>query len=167
MLDSDIHSVDHTVKLGDSRDSELLPLLADGNHQVSWIITSPPYYGLDTYLADQWLRSWLLGGDARVNYSRGGQISHRDPQAFAQDLRHVWTNAAAIARPGARLIVRFGGINERRHVRPLALLEESLRETPWQTQTIIPAGSATRGKRQADTFFANQHKAIEEHDVWA
>lgn len=160
-------AIDHTVKLGDSRELGPLRSLVDANHRISWIITSPPYYGLDTYLADQWLRSWFLGADGRVDYSRGGQISHRDPQSFAQDLRDVWTNLAAIAKPRARLVIRFGGINERRHVKPLALLKESLQRTAWQTQTIIPAGSASRGRRQAQTFFADQQKAIEEHDLWA
>ena len=160
-------TVEHDIRLGDSRELELLRRLAGGNHHVSWIITSPPYYGLDTYLADQWLRSWFLGGDTQVNYSRSGQISHRDPQSFVQNLRDVWTNLAAIAKPGARLVVRFGGINERRHVDPLALLKELLQGTAWRSQTIIPAGSASHGRRQAQTFFADRQKAIEEHDVWA
>jgi hypothetical protein len=160
-------AVAHTVKLGDSREPRLMHCLADSDRHVSWIITSPPYYGLDTYLADQWLRFWFLGGEPRVNYSRGGQISHNGPEAFIQDLRAVWSNLAAIARPDARLVIRFGGINERRHVKPLALLKESLHHTPWRTKTIIPAGSASRGRRQAETFFADQQKAIEEHDLWA
>ena len=29
------------------------------------VITSPPYYGMRTYIQDQWLRHWFLGGRGR------------------------------------------------------------------------------------------------------
>jgi hypothetical protein len=74
------------------------------------IITSPPYYGLDTYLADQWIRSWFLGGPPEVDYSRGTQINHGSWEKFAGDLRFVRKNVAEYACPDARLIIRFGGI---------------------------------------------------------
>ena len=39
--------------------------------QAKLIVTSPPYYGLRTYVSDQWLRNWFLGGADRVDYSLG------------------------------------------------------------------------------------------------
>jgi hypothetical protein len=104
--------------------------LADA--KVSIIITSPPHYGLDTYPADQWLRAWFLGEDLSVNYSRAGQINHGSPAVFAEDLRTVWKVLAGVSEPNALLVVRFGGINERRYVDPLSLLKDSLTDTPWQ-----------------------------------
>jgi hypothetical protein len=154
------------VVRGDSRDPFLLCSLL-GRRRVGWVITSPPYYGLDTYLADQWLRSWLLGAQPIVDYDRGHQVLHRSPKKFANDLRTVWNNAAKVAKLGARLVVRFGGINERRYVDPLALIKDSLKQTPWRVMTAVPAGNASAGRRQAAAFSSERSRAIQEYDLWA
>ena len=106
-----------------------------------WIITSPPYYGLRTYVADQWLRAWFLGGPSYVDYSYGRQLSHRGLDRFIGDLRRVWENLAVVAAKGAKLIVRFGAINDR-VVDPGEMLKLSLKGTAWQLATIVPAGAA-------------------------
>ena len=149
--------------LGDSRSPATFTRLED--QQFAWVITSPPYYGMRTYRPDQWLRLWLLGGPADVDYSTGPQITHNTPQRFIHELHQVWNNCAAVSRPGARLIVRFGGLPNCR-LDPAELLRESLSETVWRTQTRCDAGPAPAGHRQADHFGARSTPR-REFDLWA
>jgi len=150
------------VVRGDSRKPELF----GGKRQFDWVITSPPYYGMRTYIPDQWLRNWFLGGPARVDYTNANQLQHTSPARFVAGLRKVWTNAAAVCRKGARLVVRFGGINDRRQD-PLTLLKRSLDDTPWRCQTARAAGNADTGRRQARQFTTRARPAIREYDVYA
>jgi hypothetical protein len=119
-----------------------------------------------TYVADQWLRFWFLGGPSDVDYSHGTQVEHRSPEAFSGDLRTVWRNAASACEDGARLVVRFGGIADRA-AEPLDILKASLRGSGWNILTLRSAGTANAGKRQADTFLRRSSKARTEYDVWA
>ena len=136
-----------------------------GEARVGWIVTSPPYYGLRTYLPDQWLRHWFTGGPPQVVYSAQGQLSHATPEAFARDLRRVWCNIEHIAKPGARMIIRFGGIADRR-AEPLGLLRSSLEGTRWRIETIRCAGTPAAGRRQALHFSVARNSARAEHDIW-
>jgi hypothetical protein len=133
--------------------------------QVSWIVTSPPYYGMRTYIPDQWLRWWFLGGPDTVDYSNGFQLAHTSQAAFSDGLCQVWTNCAGVAKRGCRLVVRFGAINDRK-VDPCRLIKESFEDSPWRLLTLRNAGSASEGKRQADTFVSSADP-IPEYDVWA
>jgi hypothetical protein len=133
---------------------------------TEWVVCSPPYYGLRTYLPDQWLRLWFLGGPSTPEYSARGQLDHGSPQRFAGELRTVWRAAAAVAAPGARLCVRFGGINDRK-ISPRAIIRDSLRDSGWRIQTVHGAASALRGKRQADHFRAGRATPVDEFDLWA
>jgi hypothetical protein len=151
------------VLQADSRDPDSFVGLGKS---VSWVITSPPYYGLRTYVPDQWLRNWFLGGPSTVDYSSINQIQHVSPQAFANQLASVWNNVASICSPGAKLIIRFGGITDRK-AEPLLIVRESLHGTPWRIQTIRPAGSAAVGRRQSLHFGGSENVARREHDVWA
>ena len=153
------------VMRADSRLPETFTHLAAGK-PVNWVITSPPYYGMRTYLPDQWLRSWLLGGPDSVEYSMAGQLTHASPESMTAQLRQVWRNAGAHAAPGARLIARFGGINDRK-ADPLTIITHSLAETGWEITGIEPAGAASAGRRQAAHFGRAKQSAIEEHDIWA
>jgi hypothetical protein len=120
-----------------------------------------------TYLPDQWLRSWFLGGSSEVNYSNEGQLSHASPEAFATQLRAVWQNVGSICASEARLVIRFGAIHDRK-VDAMTLITRSLQDSNWTITETQPAGSATRGKRQAQHFFqTEQQEAIEEYDIWA
>ena len=150
---------------GDSREKRLYTRLCSHN-RVRWVITSPPYYGLNTYIPDQWLRMWFLGGPPHVEYSMKDQLSHASPETFASQLRQVWHNAGSVCLPGAQLVIRFGGINDRR-ADALAILRQSLFETPWEVKTIKPAGSAAAGRRQALHFSHTSQAARDEHDLWA
>lgn len=162
---SELPIPENSVAMADSRDKEAF---ADalGKQKISTVITSPPYFGLDTYLADQWIRSWFLGAPPHVDYSRKNQISHSSWDQFANDLRFVWKNVARHALPDARMVVRFGGINERDHVSPKVVLKESLRGGPWRLVTARPAGSAASGKQQARAFLRSEKEAIPEYDFY-
>lgn len=149
---------------GDSRKNVFAR--ATRGQKADWIITSPPYYGLRTYLPDQWLRHWFLGGPAKVEYSAEGQILHSSPKAFASDLRRVWRNVGKISAPDAQLVVRFGGINDRK-ADPISIINVSLEGSGFELQTITPAGSASSGQRQALHFSRPSDDARQEHDIWA
>ena len=153
-----------TVRLSDSRTQEWLQD-RESDEPYDWVITSPPYYGMRTYVPDQWLRHWFVGGSPHVAYSSEQQIIHSSPDAFAADLRAVWNNVAAVTRPTARLVVRFGGISDRR-AEPMQLLKESFRGTAWRMTTAKHAGSAHAGRRQADSFLRRRTKPTTEYDVW-
>jgi hypothetical protein len=150
------------VTLGDSRN----PSAFAARGRFRWVITSPPYYGLRTYLQDQWLRNWFLGGSDTVSYSTLGQLSHLSAEAFATQLRQVWVNATTACLDGAQLVIRFGGISDR-NVDSRELLAHSLSGTDWRLTTINNAGHARLGKRQADAFLSSSPRPRMEHDFWA
>jgi hypothetical protein len=149
------------IILGDSR------TLALGRYgKFDWVITSPPYYGMRTYIPDQWIRHWLVGGPAETAYSAEGQLAHRSPDAFSDELKQVWRRASGVANEGASLVIRFGGINDRT-ANPLSIIKSSLADTPWRIKTIKSAGSASAGRRQALAFAPEQHEPKSEYDIWA
>jgi hypothetical protein len=119
-----------------------------------------------TYIPDQWLRNWFLGGASEVEYSNDFQLAHGSPGVFAEQLRSVWRNLATVVTPDARLIVRFGGITDRKAI-PLEILRNSFDGSPWVLTTVRPAGSADSGKRQAIHFGTTQNAPKTEHDAWA
>ncbi|MBX6361864.1 MAG: DNA modification methylase [Acidobacterium ailaaui] len=153
-----------SVRLGDSRN--LLALQPESSEvRFNWVITSPPYYGMCTYIPDQWLRSWFLGGMDTVEYVARDQLTHSSPEAFAADLRRVWQNVEQVCADDARMIIRFGGISARR-ADPLGIIKSSFGGTNWRITTIREAGSAREGRRQADAFLRTRSKPVTEYDVW-
>ena len=157
--------VDHRVRRGDARSLSFVRTIC-GDQKPTLIITSPPYYGLRTYVADQWLRNWFLGGPAHVDYGYGIQLSHRSLEQFIADLRKVWRNAAEVSDRRARLVFRFGAINDR-VLDPRDVIIQSVKDTPWQLKTVVNAGTARLGKRQSDTFVHGAGAPIVELDAWA
>lgn len=154
-----------TVRLADSRHPESLQP-ASPDVRFDWVITSPPYYGMRTYIPDQWLRNWFLGGPDVVDYAHCNQIVHKSPEDFAADLRQVWRNTGAVCAKSAKLIVRFGGITDRR-ANPIDLITNSFTDSGWRILTIREAGSALAGKRQANAFLRSETKPMNEYDFWA
>ncbi|RMF18303.1 MAG: DNA modification methylase [Alphaproteobacteria bacterium] len=152
---------------GDSRQRSTLEEAREVIGKFDWIITSPPYYGLRTYLPDQWIRNWFLGGPASVDYSSRGQISHSGRDRFVDELRKVWANAGAHCKPGATLVIRFGSIGDRLVEDPAQLVSDSLEGTAWVRSDVRDAANAARGKRQADTFHRRRSAPLDEVDVWA
>jgi hypothetical protein len=155
-------SVRSQIELGDSRETTLW----DGK-RIRWIITSPPYYGMRTYVPDQWLRNWFMGGPAEVEYSPpADELSHESPNQFAKGLRKVWRGLVPHCHPDAKLVIRFGGIRDR-DLDTVELLKSSIRDSGWGLTTIVPAGSADSGKRQSKQFLKNDTKPKAEHDYYA
>lgn len=154
------------VAVGDSREFDFLKL----GGPYRWVVTSPPYFGMRSYVPDQWLRWWFLGGPPMVDYRYERQIGKGSFESFALNLRQVWKNVAQACKPGGFLVVRFGVLpSARRREDPEALLCETLRETPWKVLEVRPAGSAEKGKRQARQFFDKRsvRKAAIEVDLIA
>jgi hypothetical protein len=152
------------VFLGDSR--------TIGNvseEKFDWVITSPPYYGMTTYIQDQWLRIWFLGGGEDVEYSTRSQLKHYSENSFIKDLSKVWTNTASKCNNGARLAVRFGAIPSKADTSPSDMFKKSLAlsNSGWKLQTIVRAGISPNSKRQANQFFSKTSNYIEEIDAFA
>lgn len=153
------------VRLADSRtDGALRPEAPET--RFDWVITSPPYYGMRTYIPDQWLRNWFAGGPDTVDYTNRDQVVHSSPEDFATDLRQVWRNVENVCADDAKMVIRFGGIMDRR-ANPLDLIKSSLGGSGWRITTIRDAGSATQGKRQADAFLRTKTTPMAEYDIWA
>ena len=153
------------IILGDSRESSTFGRIKARGH-IKWVVTSPPYYGMCTYIPDQWLRNWFIGGPAAVDYSNEGQVQHSSPETFTSQLRRTWVRTGAVATPGARMVVRFGAINDRK-VNAAELLKSSLKDTGWSVLTIRNAGTASRGRRQASHFGRDANQPLDEYDVWS
>ncbi|WP_406698652.1 DNA methyltransferase [Singulisphaera sp. Ch08] len=124
-------------------------------------ITSPPYYGMRTYVQDQWLRMWFLGGEDEVDYENQNQLCHSGHERFIKDLAKVWANIGKRAQDEAHLYVRFGSIPS---VKSDAkkLLNASLEEAGyWKVVSVRNAQTSHSGKRQADYMGRDSDPAIE------
>ncbi len=154
-----------TIIYGDSREESTYSN-SSFEKKISWVITSPPYYGMQTYIPDQWLRAWFLGGPATVDYSISGQLSHASSDIFASHLRRVWLNTGKFCVPQAKLVIRFGSLNGKK-VDSLSLLRYSLADSGWTITKIESAGFSSEGRRQALHFSHSSKEAMEEHDIWA
>jgi hypothetical protein len=159
-----LSSITGVVKLADSRDSAALHPESAGA-RFDWVITSPPYYGMRTYIPDQWMRNWFAGGPDVVDYTNRNQVSHSSLENFAADLKQVWRNVANVCNDTAKMVIRFGSISGR-HVDPLDIIKSSLVGTGWRVTKVYQAGTAMQGKRQANTFLRNKTKAMVEYDIW-
>lgn len=146
---------------GDSQDNDTF-INVDQN--FSTVITSPPYYGMNTYVQDQWLRNWFLGGTEEVDYSKGVQLIHSSAHSFVESLAKVWNNMASTKSDTLRMFVRFGAIPST-NVDSCELMKISLEESnaQWKIISIRNADTAHSGKRQA-TQMRSQSKALVEYD---
>lgn len=146
---------------GDAQSEELFRSLGTA---PSIVITSPPYYGMRTYVQDQWLRNWFLGGPDCIDYSAGPQLDHGGQQVFAASLGKVWKNIANSAESSESLhmYVRFGIIPSAL-VDAKKLFRASLEEAGvnWRLVSTRSAKSADVGKRQADQMKAESAAAVE------
>jgi hypothetical protein len=149
------------VLLGDAQSDAVFNSI---NATPSIVVTSPPYYGMRTYVQDQWLRNWFLGGPDHVDYSASPQIDHGGQQAFAVSLGKVWKNVAhsAAASESLHMYVRFGIIPSAL-VDAKKLFRDSLEESgiDWRLVSTRSAKSADVGKRQADQMKAGSAAAVE------
>lgn len=164
LLSENLPPVRAHVANADSRKVSWEKLL-DGLGPVSWIVTSPPYYGLRTYRPDQWIREWFLGGSHTVEYTVDSQLRHSSLEDFAFDLAEVFERLIPVCSDSARLVMRFGSINDR-PVDALNLVRTALRDSGWVVDTVRNAGIASAGRRQAEAFAATSQPARAEFDIW-
>jgi hypothetical protein len=152
------------VVLGDSRTFNYGQLGA----KFSWVITSPPYYGMRTYFPDNWLRNWFVGGPSDVEYRSVDQVSHHSEDEFITDLATVWRKSASVCISGAKLLCRFGAIGSCEKD-PRDLVRRSLAEAGcgWKIKTIRDAGTSKQGRRQCEQFGTGKNAPLEEIDVYA
>lgn len=141
-----------TIRRGDSTKAASYEHVPD---RISHVITSPPYYGLVTYVEDQWLRHWFLGGPDNIEYGNRVQLSHRSPEDFSRTLARVWDHCGDHLAESGMMAVRFGSIRSRDR-NPKAILRESLRMSKhhWHISSVLDVGTAAAGKRQADLMGA-------------
>ncbi len=120
---------------GDSRKVHF----ADRGQKFGWIISSPPYYGMDSYPTDQWLRNWIIGGTAFPERKAAGQIAQQTPDAYVNDLAEVWKHVGDACHPGARLIVRVGDVPSIKAPPAVELFEASLNRAAagWKIEKSI------------------------------
>jgi hypothetical protein len=120
------------------------------------IVTSPPYYGMRTYVADQWLRSWFVGGPPEVPYATAtkGQIALQPSRAaFISALAATWRAVARRCDPGAKLVIRFGTLPSV-ETNPEKMILASLRESAggWLVRDVRPVQPPSKSRRQASQF---------------
>jgi len=164
LLGHQARSVGGKVVLGDA--AETLKHMRRDTFDL--VVTSPPYYGMRTYVADQWLRGWFLGGPERPVYESSTQIAHAPSQdAFAASLGEVWSATAERCRRGAHLAIRFGGLPSAR-TNPAALIVKSIEASGagWSVRRIDRLPEPARQRRQAEQFI-KPGRTVEEYDVTA
>jgi hypothetical protein len=147
------------ARLGDSRFVRSLP---SSKRDFSVVITSPPYYGMRTYVEDQWLRNWFLGGPDHVEYGMSEQIQHTGQDVFAESLGAVWKNMARSHADKLHMYIRFGAIPSSK-VDPQKLVHASLESsgTKWGISSVKEAATAESGRRQAAQMSATSIAAVE------
>jgi hypothetical protein len=151
-------SVAH-VRLGDSRLSASLP----GRKQdFSVVVTSPPYFGMCTYVQDQWLRNWFIGGSATIDYARSEQLSHAGKTAFAESLGEVWRNMARTRASKLDMYVRFGTISCAK-ADAKELMAQSLESSgvKWRCVSTRAVSTVAAGRRQAAQMTADSDAPLE------
>ena len=113
------------------------------------VVTSPPYYGMNLYVQDQWLRNWFVGGTAEPNYQTTVQVSHHSVEEFTASLTQVWNNVGVVGKRGLHLHVRFGSVPSRHRQDPRLLLKNSLAQSRhnWEMVSVRSARTADQGRR--------------------
>jgi hypothetical protein len=152
-FDNDIPNIKKNIIEGDSRNItsyQGLPL-------ATLIITSPPYYGMQSYYTDQWLRNWFLGGpDDPVN-DLNNQMNHGSPEHFASDLSNVWNNCYLASTSDSIMYIRFGSIPSRKaSAKDIFYRSIELSDGPWKIVSVSDAGSSLLGHRQANQMIPNK-----------
>jgi hypothetical protein len=134
--------------------------------KASLTITSPPYYGMRTYVQDQWLRMWFMGGPEDIDYESHDQLCHTGHEAFIVDLAKVWKNVHKHSKRGAHLYVRFGSLPSAESDAKSVLRRSLERAGGWTLVSVRNAATSEAGKRQANQM-GRESEASEEYDFHA
>ena len=114
-----------------------------------------------TYVQDQWLRMWFLGGDEEIDYASHSQLRHTGHDIFIEDLAKVWKNIVKRAQDEAHLYVRFGSIPSAKSD-AREIMKASLEEAgDWKLISVRNAHTSQSGKRQADQMGRDSDPASE------
>ncbi|MDR0547980.1 MAG: site-specific DNA-methyltransferase [Deltaproteobacteria bacterium] len=161
-LSKPLPDVKSKIELGDSRVADSFRDMP----KARFVITSPPYFGMKTYLPDQWLRLWFLGGPDYVEYRQSEkQLKHSSAAIFAAEMGSVWKNMAARTSQEALMIIRYGGIHDRA-AEPMDILNQSLVDSGWRMESLRKVPDSVSWRRQAQQFLRKPRKAIKEFDVF-
>ena len=137
-----------------------------GEHTMfDTVITSPPYHGMNTYIPDQWLRNWFVGGPDSVEYTTKRQTSG-SLSVFIDQLSQVWNNCSMLCSDGARMYVRFGEIGSK-VMDPEEVIRKTFDGTCWKIDTIDGAGEPKKGHRSSTSFIKGELRDYKEIDVKA
>jgi hypothetical protein len=142
-------------------DSRLTTSYKNISEDISLVITSPPYYGMRTYIQDHWLRMWFLGGPSNVDYSNDTQIDHNGKENFIKSLSQVWKNISSSKADDLHLFIRLGSLNSARS-NPKEILRSSIENVGGlKLVSVRNANDAHAGKRQADQMVSGTQAAQE------
>lgn len=167
VLNNELIPISHpgNILLGDSCQKRIYRKF---HKSISLVITSPPYYGMTTYVQDQWLRNWFLGGPSEIDYQQSKQISHSSPEDFSASLAKVWNNIYDVSQDHIRMIIRFGSLVSR-PVEHQEILLDSLRKSkaPWKIYFRREVEFASKGRRQVEHMGTRvQTAALQEVDYF-
>lgn len=159
-IDNNILGNYNQIILSDSRLNESYTTISE---DISLIITSPPYYGMRTYIQDHWLRMWFLGGQEIVTYNDKTQIDHSGLDNFIDSLSKVWGNIYSSRSENLHLYIRLGSIPSSKSD-PKYIIKSSLEKAGgFKLVSIRNAEDAHSGNRQADQMGSGS-KAAKEYD---
>lgn len=97
---------DVDIVLGEST-HKLQSSLALRRNKFSLLFTSPPYYSITNYHADQWLRLWLLGGkDTREKQISKNQGGFTDKNHYYNLLDKVFYSSSLLMKDDSTIYVR-------------------------------------------------------------
>ena len=78
------------------------------DQSATLVVTSPPFLDIVQYAADNWLRCWFAGFDAK-----SVQIAmHRTESAWMEMVRNVLIDLARIVRPGGHVAFEVGEVRK-------------------------------------------------------
>jgi hypothetical protein len=159
-LDDEIDGSPAQIIWSDSCCTDTFKLLPK---DFSIVVTSPPYYGMRTYIQDQWLRLWFLGGPEEIDYQVEDQVNHNGQIAFIKSLASVWKNLSKSESDDLHLHVRFGSVPSIKSDAKMILKASFEEATGWRIVSTRNASDAHAGNRQAAQMVLDS-KAAEEFD---
>lgn len=115
------------------RDALSLPL---DNDSVHLIVTSPPYFNMQTYAWDNWLRLWFLGYSFREVRSR--LFQSQSEEKFTDFMRGALEEMFRVLKNGAHCFVILGKVRiNGRQIDMAEMLAPEARDVGFQVIRII------------------------------
>lgn len=120
------------------------------------LITSPPYFGMGTYVEDQWLRNWFIGGPPQVSYYHENQLGKTSSDRFINGLAEVWCHVNPMMKDGSKVIIRMGSLASKKSD-PESIIIQSVEKADvmWKLAKINSAGVPVGRQRQANHMGTN------------